>query len=93
MSDEFVRAKRSSRRKNVWKNIKKQVDIARSYDQEEKNPHKFAKRHSMNCGNPNCLMCGNPRKVWNQKSLKEIINLDEFDSFFDEIIEDEKNEY
>jgi hypothetical protein len=25
----------------------------------------------MNCGNPNCVMCGNPRKVWGEKTMQE----------------------
>ena len=25
----------------------------------------------MNCGNPNCVMCGNPRKVFKQPTQQE----------------------
>jgi hypothetical protein len=25
----------------------------------------------MNCGNPNCHMCGNPRKIWKEKTIQE----------------------
>jgi hypothetical protein len=34
-------------------------------------PHKFAKHHAMDCGNPECVMCGNPRKVWKEKTIQE----------------------
>jgi hypothetical protein len=34
-------------------------------------PHKFAKRHAMNCGNPNCVMCGNPRKTFKELTQQE----------------------
>jgi hypothetical protein len=25
----------------------------------------------MNCGNPNCVMCANPRKVFKEKTIQE----------------------
>ena len=34
-------------------------------------PHRLHKKHATNCGNPRCLVCSNPRKIWGQKTLKE----------------------
>jgi hypothetical protein len=28
-----------------------------------KQPHRLHKRHAMDCGNPQCYLCGNPRKT------------------------------
>jgi hypothetical protein len=25
----------------------------------------------LDCGNPNCVMCANPRKVWKEKTIQE----------------------
>ena len=34
-------------------------------------PHKFAKHHAMNCGNPKCVMCANPRKTFKELTQQE----------------------
>ena len=34
-------------------------------------PHRWAKKHALDCGRPRCIVCGNPRKLWNQKTLQE----------------------
>jgi hypothetical protein len=51
--------------------IAKQVKIAKAhgggnpiYDKE---PHRLAKHHAMDCGNPDCYLCGNPRKTHKDK--------------------------
>jgi hypothetical protein len=36
-----------------------------------KEPHVFSKRHAMRCGNPNCVMCGNPRKTYKELTTQE----------------------
>ena len=53
--------------------IKKQVKIAKEHRVSEYNPsevdqpHRYHKRHAMDCGNPECFMCGNPRKTHKDK--------------------------
>lgn len=37
------------------------------YDQ----PHRYHKRSGMTCGNSNCVMCGNPRKFWKERTIQE----------------------
>jgi hypothetical protein len=55
--------------------IKKQQKIAiqKGMDrkQVEREPHRFAKHHAMDCGKPNCTMCANPRKIFEEKTMQE----------------------
>ena len=43
--------------------VKKQLKIAQTHGMDVKEPHKFVKHHAMDCGNPQCYLCGNPRKT------------------------------
>ena len=71
MSNETQKLQHSKRihQKNV--KIKRQVKIAKSYGMEVKEPHRLAKHHALNCGNPECFMCANPRKVFGEKTIQE----------------------
>lgn len=51
--------------------IDKQIKIAKEFGIPVKEPHKLHKHHVMNCGNPDCFMCANPRKVWGEKTMQE----------------------
>jgi hypothetical protein len=51
--------------------IDKQVKIAKEFGVPIKEPHKFAKRHALNCGNPKCYMCMNPRKADGEETIQE----------------------
>jgi hypothetical protein len=51
--------------------INKMLKIAKSYNLDISKPHKFAKLNPMTCGNSNCIMCGNPRKIWGIKTMQE----------------------
>ena len=51
--------------------IAKQLKIAKQYGMIVKEPHKFAKKHALNCGNPTCVMCMNPRKSFGEKTIQE----------------------
>jgi hypothetical protein len=66
--DKFKHSKRLQKDENA---VKKQVKIAREFGVPVKEPHKFAKHHAMNCGNPNCVMCGNPRKTFKELTQQE----------------------
>jgi hypothetical protein len=35
------------------------------------NPHAYAKRSATTCGDSNCVMCGNPRKFFKEKTIQE----------------------
>lgn len=51
--------------------VKKQTKIARAHGMDVKEPHKFAKHHAMNCGNPKCMLCSNPRKTFSELTAQE----------------------
>lgn len=77
MSNEFDKLKHSRRLHQEESAIKKQLKIAkqnRMFDyasREEKQPHRLAKHHAMNCGNPKCMLCSNPRHTWNELTPQE----------------------
>jgi hypothetical protein len=71
MSSENDKVKHSKRLHKEEAAIKRQVKIAKEYGVPVTEPHKFAKRHALNCGNPKCVMCANPRKVFNEKTIQE----------------------
>ena len=71
MSTEQDRFKNSKRRLRDESAVKKQTKIAKAYGVPVTEPHKFAKHHAMNCGNPDCVMCGNPRKTFNELTAQE----------------------
>lgn len=66
--DKFKKSKRLLKDENA---VKKQTKIAKTFGVPVKEPHKFAKHHAMNCGNPNCVMCGNPRKTFKELTQQE----------------------
>jgi len=66
--DKFKHSKRLLKDENA---VKKQVKIAKDHGIPIKDAHKFAKHHALNCGNPKCVMCGNPRKTFNELTLQE----------------------
>jgi hypothetical protein len=71
MSTELDKIKHSKRLHNEETAIARQVRIAKEFGIPVKEAHKFAKHHAMNCGNPKCFMCANPRKVFKEKTMQE----------------------
>ena len=72
MSDPKTKLKTSKRRYDDEVAIKRQVRIAKQHgykfnDEVIKEPHRLAKHHAMDCGNPGCYLCGNPRKTHKDK--------------------------
>jgi FPC/CPF motif-containing protein YcgG len=71
ISDDKI--KNSKRRHRDEVAIKKQTKIAKQhnvsgYDSKvAQEPHRFNKHHAMDCGNPECYLCGNPRKTHKDK--------------------------
>lgn len=76
MSNDFAKFKNSKRRHKTDVAIARQVSIAKQHgltasDKHIKEPHRHAKHHAMDCGNPKCTMCGNPRRVeWFKKERR-----------------------
>jgi hypothetical protein len=74
MSDDFIKEKRSKRLYDEENAIKKQVKIAKQYGVDKKyieQPHRLAKHHVLNCGDPGCILCANPRKTFKEKTIQE----------------------
>jgi len=72
--DKFKHSKRLLKDENA---IKKQVKIAKEHKASEfhpsglDQPHRYNKHHAMDCGNPGCVLCGNPRKTWKELTAQE----------------------
>jgi hypothetical protein len=66
--DKFKHSKRLLKDENA---VKKQTKIAKQYGSSVKEPHRFVKHHAMNCGDPNCVMCANPRKIFKEPTQQE----------------------
>jgi hypothetical protein len=69
MSNELAKFINSKRRHKTDVMIARQVKIAKVHGStsDVKQPHRLAKRHAMDCGNPGCYLCGNPRKTHKDK--------------------------
>jgi hypothetical protein len=71
MSDESSKFKHSKRLLKSTNHINKQVKIAKAHGMPVENPHAYAKRSATTCGDSNCVMCGNPRKFFKEKTIQE----------------------
>ena len=71
MSTEQDKIKHSKRLLKDENAVKKQTKIAKSKGSDISQPHRFAKHHAMDCGNPGCMLCGNPRKLFNELTPQE----------------------
>lgn len=72
MSNDTAKFINSRRRHKNDVAIARQVKIAKQHgltnsDKAIKQPHRLAKHHTMDCGNPKCYLCGNPRKTHKDK--------------------------
>lgn len=68
MSNDTAKFINSRRRHKTDVAIARQLKIAKqslSHDRSilAKQPHRLAKHHAMDCGNPKCGLCGNPRHI------------------------------
>ena len=67
MANELAKFLNSQRRQRDQNAVNKQVKIAKAAGIKVDKPHKFVKHHAMDCGNPHCYLCGNPRKTHKDK--------------------------
>lgn len=72
MANDLAKYLNSRRRLSDETAVKKQVRIAKAHgltnkDRAVKEPHRLAKHHAMDCGQPGCMLCGNPRKTHKDK--------------------------
>ena len=68
MANELAKYLNSRRRLKDDNAVARQLKIARQHgltgrDKVAVQPHRLAKHHAMDCGNPGCHMCGNPRHI------------------------------
>ena len=68
--DKEKHSKRLLKEKNA---IKKQMKIAKAHGLEvnQYEGHRYAKHHALDCGNPSCGVCGNPRKLYKEETIQE----------------------
>lgn len=78
MSSEKDKFKNSKRRLKDDNAVQKQLKIAKealnAISDEVKDvqqPHRLVKKHAMDCGKPNCTVCGNPRKIFKELTQQE----------------------
>ena len=73
MSHETDKIRNSKRRYKDEVAIERQRKIAKQHNvgdyqnKTEREPHRLHKRHAMDCGNPGCYLCGNPRHIHKDK--------------------------
>ena len=63
MSKDEDKIKHSTRLHRAWNTIKKQLKIAKAIGNQKyiDQPHRLAKHHAADCGQPGCILCSNPR--------------------------------
>jgi hypothetical protein len=76
MSNDTAKFLNSRRRHKNDVAVARQVRIARQHglgfrDRVIKEPHRLAKHHAMDCGQPGCMLCGNPRKIFKERTAQE----------------------
>ena len=76
MANELAKFINSQRRHRDQNAVNKQVKIAKAHgltnkDKAMKEPHRLAKHHAMDCGQPGCILCGNPRKIFKERTTQE----------------------
>ena len=78
MSNDQAKFINSKRRHKNDVAVARQVKIAKAAHlpgtvpgRDIKQPHRMAKRRAMDCGNPGCPLCGNPRKLYKELTPQE----------------------
>lgn len=75
MSNDLAKYLNSRRRHKTDVKIARQVKIAQSHahypERNIRQTHRLAKHHAMDCGNPKCYLCGNPRKTHKDKLTQQ----------------------
>lgn len=62
MTDENGYSRRGVRRHKTMVKSMRQARIAKSAGLPVRDIHRYAKHHALDCGNPQCALCTNPRK-------------------------------
>lgn len=62
--------KKAKRQKRIIRDVHGGSEKAELYG-PKRPEHFYETMHAFNCGNPNCVMCGNPRKFNKEKTIQE----------------------
>ena len=65
------KSKHQERIQQKQNKIEKQKRLAKTYNIPCKEPHKLLKKSIFSCGNPKCIHCANPRKIFKEKTFQE----------------------
>lgn len=76
MSNDDTKFKHSKRRQKTDRVIAKRERLRKAYKLPNNSPrqgggHRLSKMNGINCGNPKCFMCANPRKMFKERTIKE----------------------
>jgi len=73
VANQSQRDKHGERIQQKENKLNRKIKLAKEYNHEHalKNPHKYHKASLFNCVNPNCVMCMNPRKAFDEKTMQE----------------------
>jgi hypothetical protein len=71
MSNDQAKFINSKRRHKNDVAVARQLRIAKAAGITVREPHKFVKHHALDCGNPGCYLCGNPRKTHKDKLTQQ----------------------
>lgn len=73
MSHEQDKTHHSKRIHQKQTKISNKMKLAKEYGLGHalKTPHKYHKVSLFSCGDANCVMCGNPRKFFKEKTMQE----------------------
>lgn len=78
MSHEDDKIHHSERLHQKETKIQRQLDIAKNYQLHKNSrwkyveqPHRNHKKAILNCGDPKCYMCMNPRRAYGERTMQE----------------------
>lgn len=71
MSNESHKLKHSERLAQKDTHIKRQMKIRKAHGFPADEAHKYHKVSGVTCGDSNCVMCGNPRKFFKERTIQE----------------------
>ena len=86
MSDQDQKEKHSKRLQREMNAIKRQQRIAKAYGAPDHpyEAHRLAKHHAMDCGNPECGLCGNPRHIYKHGKTLQEYSFEQTDKWIEE---------
>jgi hypothetical protein len=71
MSDIDAKTKHSKRILQKENHVSRQMDIRKAHNFPDDEAHKYHKMSGTSCGDSDCVMCGNPRKFFKEKTMQE----------------------